>query len=89
MTSYLVLDLPPRQLAHQELHQHIEERPQVVVAAHLLQGGHLRFHLAILTREDITRQVSWDTDLIFVGVDRRVADGSSKASNWAGLANKE
>lgn len=37
IASDLVLDLPPRQLADQELHQHVEERPQVIVAAHLLQ----------------------------------------------------
>lgn len=31
----LVLDLPPRQLPVDELHQHVEQRPQVVVPAHL------------------------------------------------------
>lgn len=54
MTSYLVLDLPPRQLAHQELHQHVEERPQVVVAAHLLQGDTSGFILQF-SQEKISR----------------------------------
>lgn len=52
--SYLVLDLPPRQLAHQELHQHVEERPQVVVAAHLLQGDTSGFILHF-SQEKISR----------------------------------
>lgn len=34
---YFVLDLPPWQLTNQKLHQHVEERPQVIVTTHLLQ----------------------------------------------------
>lgn len=37
--AHFVLDLPPRQLTHQKLHQHVEEGPQVVVATHLLQDS--------------------------------------------------
>lgn len=35
---HLVLDLPPGQLTHSKLHQHVEEGPQVIMAAHLLGG---------------------------------------------------
>lgn len=35
--QYLVLDLPPGQLTNGKLHQHVEERPQVIMATHLLQ----------------------------------------------------
>ena len=35
--AYFVLDLPPWQLTDQELHQHVEERPQVIVTTHFLQ----------------------------------------------------
>lgn len=35
---HFILDLPPRQLTDQELHQHVEERPQVIVTSHLLQN---------------------------------------------------
>lgn len=38
VVTHFVLDLPPRQLTHQKLHQHVEEGPQVVVATHLLQN---------------------------------------------------
>lgn len=34
---YFVFDFPPGQLANHELHQHVEEGPQVVVATHFLQ----------------------------------------------------
>lgn len=33
----LVFDLAPRQLTRHELHQHVEQRPQVVMTTHLLQ----------------------------------------------------
>lgn len=34
--TYFVLDLSPGQLAHHELHQHVEEGPEVVMATHFL-----------------------------------------------------
>lgn len=35
-SPHLVFDFPPRQLTNQELHQHVEQRPQVIVPAHFL-----------------------------------------------------
>lgn len=46
---YFVFDFPPGQLANHELHQHVEEGPQVVVATHFLQdtrGGARREKVA-------------------------------------------
>lgn len=36
LDAYLVFDLSPWQLANHELHQHVEEGPQVVMPTHLL-----------------------------------------------------
>lgn len=36
--SDLVFDLSPWQLSHSELHQHVKQRPEVVMATHFLQG---------------------------------------------------
>lgn len=36
--TYFVLDLPPRQLTDQKLHQHVEERPQVIMTTHFLHN---------------------------------------------------
>lgn len=49
--THFVLDLPPGQLTHQKLYQHVEERPQVVVATHLLQN-YTRFEFAAPTNQD-------------------------------------
>lgn len=35
-STHLVLDLPPRQLTNQELHHHVEQRPQVIMPSHFL-----------------------------------------------------
>ena len=53
----LVLHLAPRQLAGHELDEHVEERPQVIVSAHLLQRPvsvelctkSLQFRISLLT----------------------------------------
>lgn len=59
--TYFVLDLPPRQLTDQKLHQHVEERPQVVMTTHLLQNytkaeltliKHISFHRQNHDRKD-------------------------------------
>ena len=44
---YFVLDLPPRQLTDQKLHQHVEEGPKVVMTTHLLQT-YVRFKLTFI-----------------------------------------
>lgn len=49
--THFVLDLPPGQLTHQKLHQHVEEGPQVVVATHLLRN-YARFEFTAPTNQD-------------------------------------
>lgn len=36
-SSYFVFDLPPRKLTNCEFHQHVKQRPQVVVTTHFLE----------------------------------------------------
>lgn len=84
---HLVFDLPPGQLAHQELHQHVEERPQVVMATHLLHN-HTTLGQGWVWLHAVTSP--WGlTHLVLVRIDRSISNRPPEASHGARLRHKD
>lgn len=78
----LIFDLSPRQLSDSELHQHVKQWPQVIMATHFLEGHTMNTSVQHGRRPE--RPHPWEhqcieTHLVFMSVDWSVPDRPSEA----------